>query len=212
MASAGRDMAGRSSNDGLDADRGGARRGGAGRRAAFDRRPPRLPRRSRSCCSRSARGSTTASRSKRTLGRPTFISQFGEPVWYYVSSTTKQEPFRQPQDHRAYRARGAFRQGRQGRVGVEPPGVEKVARINPDSDKTPTLGRNRSFLQDLFGNIGQVGARRAGGRGGGGGGNPEPARAAEGLKRSLRPPIFRPWTSDRPATASSSGTAPPSSV
>ena len=31
-----------------------------------------------------------------TLGRPTFISQFGEPTWYYVSSTTGQRPFGRP--------------------------------------------------------------------------------------------------------------------
>ena len=42
-------------------------------------------------------------------------------------------------------------------------GVEQVVRISPDSDKTPTLGRERGILQDLFGNIGQVGAANAGG-------------------------------------------------
>ena len=40
--------------------------------------------------------------------------------------------------------------------------MEKVAQISPDGDKTPTLGRERSFLEDLFGNIGQVGAGGAG--------------------------------------------------
>jgi hypothetical protein len=29
--------------------------------------------------------------------------------------------------------------------------------IHPDKDKTPTLGRNRSLLEELFGNIGAVG-------------------------------------------------------
>ena len=38
--------------------------------------------------------------------------------------------------------------------------MEQVARIDPDSDETPTLGRERSFLEDLFGNIGRS-ARRA---------------------------------------------------
>ena len=31
-----------------------------------------------------------------TLGRPTFVSQFGEPVWYYVAVDTRQPPFRGP--------------------------------------------------------------------------------------------------------------------
>ena len=39
-------------------------------------------------------------------------------------------------------------------------------RISPDGDETPTLGRERTFLQDLFGNIGQVGAAGAGAPGG----------------------------------------------
>jgi len=29
---------------------------------------------------------------ERTLGRPSFVGQFGEPVWYYVSSSTTQAP------------------------------------------------------------------------------------------------------------------------
>ena len=30
------------------------------------------------------------------LGQPSFTSQFGEPVWYYVSSITRQKPFASP--------------------------------------------------------------------------------------------------------------------
>ena len=43
-------------------------------------------------------------------------------------------------------------------------GMEQVVQIDPDGDKTPTLGRERSFLEDLFGNIGTVGAPAHGGR------------------------------------------------
>ena len=46
---------------------------------------------------------------------------------------------------------------------VDKAGVEKVARINPEGDKTPTLGKERSFFEDLFGNIGSVGAVGQGG-------------------------------------------------
>jgi hypothetical protein len=41
---------------------------------------------------------------------------------------------------------------------VEKTGLEKVARIDPTNGKTPTLGRERGFFQELFGNIGTVGA------------------------------------------------------
>ena len=49
-------------------------------------------------------------------------------------------------------------------------GPETVVYLSPEDDKTPTLGRERTFLQDLFGNIGQVGAAGMGGGGQGGGG------------------------------------------
>ena len=104
---------------------------------------------------------------ERTLGQPSFKSQFGEPVWYYVSSTTRQRPFTTPRisEHTVL----AVRFDQAGNVlSAERSGLEQVARISPDDDETPTLGRERSFLQDLFGNIGQVGAGGVGAGSGGG--------------------------------------------
>ena len=49
-------------------------------------------------------------------------------------------------------------------------GIDKVVYLSPESDETPTLGRERSFLEDLFGNIGTVGAPGTGGAGAGPGG------------------------------------------
>jgi outer membrane protein assembly factor BamE (lipoprotein component of BamABCDE complex) len=104
---------------------------------------------------------------ERALGHPTLESQFGEPVWYYIGSTTAQKPFTTPRitDHSvlAVRFDGA------GNVSdVQRTGIEQLARLRPESDKTPTLGRERGFLEVLIGNIGQVGAA------GMGGGNPGP--------------------------------------
>jgi outer membrane protein assembly factor BamE (lipoprotein component of BamABCDE complex) len=108
---------------------------------------------------------------ERTLGQPSYKSQFGEPVWYYISSTTSQRPFTTPRisEHMVL----AVRFDDAGNViSADRTGLEQVARIHPEDDATPTLGRERSFLQDLFGNIGQVGtgAGAAGGQQGGGGG------------------------------------------
>ena len=97
-----------------------------------------------------------------TLGRPTLTSQFGEPVWYYVSSRTNQAPFTRPRiaTHRVL----AVHFDEAGNVTrMDQTGMENVVRLDPDSDKTPTLGRNRTLLQDLFGNIGTVGAPGMGG-------------------------------------------------
>lgn len=102
---------------------------------------------------------------ERAMGRPTFVSQFGEPVWYYVTSTTGQPAFG------TARITGqrviAIRFDPKGNVAsVDRTGMELVARIDPNGDKTPTLGRERGFLEDLFGNIGQVGGVGPGGPGG----------------------------------------------
>ncbi|WP_299196788.1 outer membrane protein assembly factor BamE [uncultured Erythrobacter sp.] len=103
-----------------------------------------------------------------TLGRPTFQSQYGEDTWYYISSTTGRRPFVRPRiDQHAVLA---VQFDEAGNVkSVERRGVEEVTFLQPDGDKTPTLGRERTFLEDLFGNIGQVGA---GGPGAGGPGGP----------------------------------------
>ncbi len=96
------------------------------------------------------------------LGQPSYTSTFGEPVWYYISSQTAQGPFNRPRiaEHEVLAV--SFDTG--GNVtAVDRMGMEQVARIDPDSDATPTLGRERGFLEDLFGNIGTVGAPGIGG-------------------------------------------------
>ena len=108
---------------------------------------------------------------ERALGRPTFISQFGDKSWYYVSQDTRQTAFRRPQTRDQMILRIRFDPA--GNVaGIDRAGMERVARLDPDGHKTETLGRNRGFLEDLFGNIGSVGAPGMGGGGGGGTGGP----------------------------------------
>ena len=107
---------------------------------------------------------------ERTLGRPTWVSQFGDKDWYYVSVDTKQAAFRRPKSYQQTVLRVRFDDA--GNVAaVDRAGMEKVARITPDGKTTPTLGRDRSFLEDLFGNIGAVGVPGAGGGAGGPGPN-----------------------------------------
>jgi len=109
---------------------------------------------------------------ERTLGRPTYVAQFGEPVWYYVSIDTKQAAFTRPRAYGETVLKVHFDPA--GNVTrIDKTGIEKVVRLDPDHHKTPTLGRNRGFLEDLFGNIGTVGAPgMGGGAGGEGGGGP----------------------------------------
>ena len=98
-----------------------------------------------------------------TLGRPTFESQYGQKTFYYVSSTTGRKPFVRPriQEHSVlavkFDAAGNV-------VSADLSGMDKVVYLSPDGDATPTLGRERTFLEDLFGNIGAVGAPGVGGQ------------------------------------------------
>jgi len=105
-----------------------------------------------------------------TLGRPTFTSQFGTPTWYYVSSITGQRPFNRPRIRNHAVLAVTF--DANGRVSeVKRSGIDQVVYLDPNGDKTPTLGRERGFLEDLFGNIGQVGSTGLPGGGAGGGPN-----------------------------------------
>jgi outer membrane protein assembly factor BamE (lipoprotein component of BamABCDE complex) len=100
----------------------------------------------------------------KTLGRPTIIAEWDDNSWYYVARKMQQTAFLRPKpvDQTILIVRFAP----DGTVkSVEKRGMDKVADITPNSDKTRTLGRETGWLQDLFGNIGQVGAGGAPGGG-----------------------------------------------
>jgi outer membrane protein assembly factor BamE (lipoprotein component of BamABCDE complex) len=103
------------------------------------------------------------------LGRPTFASQFNEGDWYYVARDTRNYGYNNPKVTNQTTLRVSF--DAKGVVtGVNRTGAEQIASINPSDDKTPTLGRKRSIFDELFGNIGTVGAAGMGGGDSGGGG------------------------------------------
>ena len=91
-----------------------------------------------------------------TLGRPTFVGQFDQRDWYYVSRNTRQLAFNMPRPseqtvlHVRFDAAGNVER-------VDRSGLELVANIQPSGEETPTLGRERSLFEELFGNIGAVG-------------------------------------------------------
>ena len=91
-----------------------------------------------------------------TLGRPTFVGQFDQRDWYYVTRETRQLAFAMPSPQSQTVLRIRFDEAGNV-VAVDRSGLEKVASISPTDDKTPTLGRKRGILQEIFGGIGQVG-------------------------------------------------------
>ena len=94
-----------------------------------------------------------------TLGRPTFTGQFDQRDWYYVSRNSKQLAFAMPRP--AEQSVLHIRFDEAGNVtSVQRTGLEQVANISPSNERTPTVGRERSFFEELFGNIGAVGTTR----------------------------------------------------
>lgn len=99
-----------------------------------------------------------------TLGKPTLTSQFNEGEWYYIGRETRNFAFNNPSAKAQTTLRIRFDAA--GNVTeVTRTGAEQIAAINPSGEKTPTLGRKRGFFEDLFGNIGTVGAPGTGGGG-----------------------------------------------
>ena len=91
----------------------------------------------------------------KTLGRPTFTGQFDPNDWYYVSRNTATLAFRDPKVTDQTVLHVQFDQA--GNVAsVQKTGKETIAQVDPSGDKTPTLGRKRSFFEELFGNIGTI--------------------------------------------------------
>jgi len=105
---------------------------------------------------------------EKTLGRPSFTGEFTPNDWYYVSRDVSQVAFRNP--HVKSQTVLLVRFDPKGNVAsVQRTGKELVMNVSPTHRSTPTLGRKRSFFEDLFGNIGSVGSGLPGGGGGGGG-------------------------------------------
>lgn len=106
---------------------------------------------------------------QQVLGQPTIAAQFGAGDWYYVARDSRNYGFQNPRGASQITLQISFNQA--GTVtAIRRSGMDQVASVNPYDKKTPTLGRQRGFFEDLFGNIGTVGAAGAGPSGGQGGG------------------------------------------
>jgi outer membrane protein assembly factor BamE (lipoprotein component of BamABCDE complex) len=105
---------------------------------------------------------------QKTLGRPSFAGQFSDSDWYYLSRDTSAFAFRNP--HATKQDLLHVRFDSAGNVAaVDRSGKEQIASVRPLRKTTPTLGRKRSFFDEIFGNIGMVGSGGLGGSGNAGG-------------------------------------------
>lgn len=93
---------------------------------------------------------------QKLLGSPTFTGSFSANDWYYVSRDVNQLAFRNPRVDKQTVMHVRFDPA--GNVAaVRSTGKELVVNVDPAGRKTPTLGREKSFFEELFGNIGTVG-------------------------------------------------------
>lgn len=94
---------------------------------------------------------------EKLLGRPSFTGEFTPNDWYYVSRDVRQIAFRNPRVTKQTVLIVRF--DPKGNVAsVQRTGKELVMNVDPVHRNTPTLGRKKSFFEELFGNIGTVSA------------------------------------------------------
>jgi outer membrane protein assembly factor BamE (lipoprotein component of BamABCDE complex) len=110
-----------------------------------------------------------------TLGKPSFTGQFNagksDGDWYYIARESRNFGFQNPRANAQITLQISFDAA--GNVAtIRRSGVEQVASVSPSGKSTPTLGKKRGFFEDLFGNIGTVGAPGAAAGAGGGRDNP----------------------------------------
>lgn len=98
------------------------------------------------------------------LGKPSFTGEFNQGDWYYVSREARNFAYNNPHVRSQVTLRISFDE-RGVVTAVRRSGVEQVAQVSPSGKITPTLGKKRSFFDELFGNIGSVGAVGGGQRG-----------------------------------------------
>lgn len=102
---------------------------------------------------------------ERTLGRPTFVSQWDDDVWYYVSRNVEQLAF-MPSEPTAQQVL-TIRFDAEGNVSTvdRQRGLEQVVQLDPADETTPVYGRDSSLFEDIFGNIGRVSSMPGGATG-----------------------------------------------
>lgn len=90
---------------------------------------------------------------QKTLGRPSFASEFDRgAAWYYISRDTKAFAFGNATP--TAQTLLTVRFNPDGDVtSVQKTGLETVRRVTPYGKKTPTRGSHRGFFADLFGNL-----------------------------------------------------------
>lgn len=91
------------------------------------------------------------------LGRPSLTSTFDDNTWYYVTQLTQQIAFLTPEAI-AHQVMAVSFDEKGNVAELNYYDKSDIVDVSLSGDATPTRGRELGFLEQLFGNIGQVGA------------------------------------------------------
>ncbi len=121
-----------------------------------------------------AKGADNHSTVQEALGTPTVKSTFDEETWYYISERAERVAFLEPEILQREVLTLTFDPDTSKLKDIGRYSLKDGLVVTLVSRTTPAKGRELSFLQEVFGSIGRVGAlpntqQTAPGRGGGGG-------------------------------------------
>lgn len=100
-------------------------------------------------------GTDTATTVEAALGSPTNRSSYGERTWYYVSATEEQFSFYRP-EHSSRRIFAVTFDENDIVARTELYGLEDGRIVAFNDEETPSRGRELTFLQQMFGNVGKA--------------------------------------------------------
>lgn len=110
-----------------------------------------------------SRGADTRDSVQEKLGTPSSTAAFGDPTWYYISTEQERYAFFKPDVTK--RQILAIQFGEDGKVNdIRKYGIEDGQVIALVDRETPSRGKEMSFLQQLFGNMGAAPAGAPGGQ------------------------------------------------
>lgn len=92
---------------------------------------------------------------RRMLGSPSTVGSFDGETWYYISSTIHTFAWRPPEVKKRSVLAVKF-DDEDVVASIDRYGIKDGRIINFSNRKTPTKGKELTFLEQLFGNVGRV--------------------------------------------------------
>lgn len=108
---------------------------------------------------------------QQTMGRPTLSGTFDNNTWYYVSQNTERLAFLKPKAEK-HQVMALHFDDKGKLIKMEKMGMHEIVEVRPAPGKTATRGKELTFWEQFFGNIGALGpGGPKGGKPGGDGGD-----------------------------------------